>query len=224
LRKSVPRAPSRVLERGRRTVIDFESNAVARLFDAAETVFANEGFAGASMDQIATLAGLNKATIYYHIGNKEKLYQEILKRHFSRFADRLERELADCEDPLEGLRGIVRIHAEEYSRSRASTRTIAHELADGLSRTGAEVRAIVWRILGVTKRYVDTAGARGLLPPLDLLSVHYLLVGPLILHEIVIPVAPTAAEPPSDWRPPESTLAAMQDLIARIVVPALAGR
>jgi hypothetical protein len=31
--------------------------------------FAGEGFAGARMDEIADRAGVNKATIYYHVGD-----------------------------------------------------------------------------------------------------------------------------------------------------------
>ena len=39
-------ASAGVLERGRRTVIDFDSAAVGRIMDAAEAVFAEKSFAG----------------------------------------------------------------------------------------------------------------------------------------------------------------------------------
>jgi AcrR family transcriptional regulator len=224
LKKKGPTTTSSVLKRGRRTVIDFDSDAVERLLDAAETVFANEGFAGAIMDDIATLAGLTKATIYYHIGNKEAIYQQILKRHFSRFADRLENELSDCDDPLEGLRGVVRIHCEEFDRSLASTRTISHELANNLAHANAEVQAIVWRILEVTRRFVDLATTRGMLPPLDPVVVHHLLVGPLLLNAMVVPIPLAFAELPSGWKPPVSQLAALGQLISQVVIPGLAVR
>ena len=217
-------ASAGVLERGRRTVIDFDSEAVARIMDAAEAIFAEKSFAGARMDDIAALAGLNKASIYYHIGNKEKLYQEILKRHFSRFADRLEKELANCDDPIEGLCGVVRIHAEEFGRNLASTRTIAHEIADGLSRTSPEARAIVQRVVGVTARFLDRAAERGVLPPLNPVVVHHILVGPLQMNALVVPVTAESARSHPGGSHAATNLTAMGELIAQIVLPGLAAR
>ena len=40
---------------------------IQRIFDAATKTFAAKGFAGARMDEIARLARVNKATIYYHV-------------------------------------------------------------------------------------------------------------------------------------------------------------
>ena len=52
-----------------------------RIFDAARKTFADKGFAGARMDEIARMARVNKATIYYHIGDKRTLYERILNDH-----------------------------------------------------------------------------------------------------------------------------------------------
>ena len=51
-----------------------------RILDAAEKVFSNRGFDGASMRDITARAGVNLPTIYYHFGSKHGLMQAVLNR------------------------------------------------------------------------------------------------------------------------------------------------
>ncbi len=55
-----------------------QSDTVKRIIEGATQVFASGGFAGASVDEIAKSAGVNKASIYYHVGDKESLYGLVL--------------------------------------------------------------------------------------------------------------------------------------------------
>ncbi|MEY9873248.1 AcrR family transcriptional regulator [Streptacidiphilus sp. MAP12-33] len=52
----------------------------ARLLDAAFAEFAAHGIAGARVDRIAENAGANKRMIYIYFGNKEQLFDEVLRR------------------------------------------------------------------------------------------------------------------------------------------------
>ena len=45
-----------------------------RIFDAAVQEFAENGFAGARIDRIAELAGVNKQRIYAYFNDKEGLF------------------------------------------------------------------------------------------------------------------------------------------------------
>jgi AcrR family transcriptional regulator len=50
------------------------------LLDAAEIVFAEKGFYGATLDDIATRAGFTKGAVYSNFRNKEDLLLELLNR------------------------------------------------------------------------------------------------------------------------------------------------
>jgi len=54
-----------------------------RILSAAIPVFARKGRHGAHMEEIANLAHINKAMIYYIFHNKDELYQEVLKFVFN---------------------------------------------------------------------------------------------------------------------------------------------
>ena len=55
------------------------------LLEAATTVFAAQGYDGASVREIAARAEANQAAISYHFGGKEGLYREVLKRAVAAF-------------------------------------------------------------------------------------------------------------------------------------------
>ena len=63
-----------------------------RILEAATEEFARFGLSGARIDRIADGAGANKRMLYYHVGNKEKLYLEVLEAAYERIRA-AEREL-----------------------------------------------------------------------------------------------------------------------------------
>lgn len=48
--------------------------------DAAQRLFAEKGFAGTSMREIASRSGVSQPLIYYHFGSKEGLYSAVKER------------------------------------------------------------------------------------------------------------------------------------------------
>ena len=50
----------------------------AAVVDAARTLFLRHGYAGTTMEEIATLAGLTKRTVYNNYGGKDALFAEIV--------------------------------------------------------------------------------------------------------------------------------------------------
>ena len=53
-----------------------------RILKVAEKIFAEKGFAGARIDEIARAAQVNKALIYYYFENKQSLLDELFRGFF----------------------------------------------------------------------------------------------------------------------------------------------
>lgn len=53
------------------------------ILDAAEVVFAESSFGGATMQAIADASGLPKANLHYYFSSKEKLYRRVVERIFT---------------------------------------------------------------------------------------------------------------------------------------------
>ncbi|MEU0840761.1 TetR family transcriptional regulator [Streptomyces sp. NPDC005962] len=78
----------------------------ARLLDAAFAEFAAYGIAGARVDRIAEAASANKRLIYAYFGNKEQLFDEVLRRAMTAGAESVS---FDVED-LPGYAGAIFDH------------------------------------------------------------------------------------------------------------------
>jgi AcrR family transcriptional regulator len=69
-----------------------------RLLDAAEPLFAQRGFAGTSLQDIARAAGIREPGIYNHFTSKEALYSCVLKRVLAPLRELMDITLRDTVD------------------------------------------------------------------------------------------------------------------------------
>ena len=74
--------------------------------------FAKSGFDGARVDEIAAEAGVNKATLYYRIGNKEAIYEEIFVEIISSILTQLEQRIQIKDSPEEQLVVFANVFAK----------------------------------------------------------------------------------------------------------------
>ena len=78
------------------------------LTDVALAVFAERGYDGASMDDVARAAGITKASIYHHVTGKEALLERGLKRALDALFAILDEGDARSGYAVDRLRYIVR--------------------------------------------------------------------------------------------------------------------
>ncbi|NHB77180.1 TetR/AcrR family transcriptional regulator [Rhodobacter calidifons] len=92
------------LKPGRRTNIRRENERA--ILDAAEKVFAEAGFGGATMQLIADMAGLPKANLHYYFATKEDLYRKVVQQIFEIWLDAAS-SFDDAPGPVEGIGAYI---------------------------------------------------------------------------------------------------------------------
>ncbi len=71
-----------------------------KILTAAQTVFIRKGMDGARMQEIANEAGINKALLHYYFRTKEKLFEAIFKKVFSKILPNL-MDMVNSAEPFE---------------------------------------------------------------------------------------------------------------------------
>lgn len=89
---------------GRRTDIRRENERA--ILEAAEKVFAEAGFGGATMQLIADMAGLPKANLHYYFATKEDLYRRVVQQIFEIWLDAAS-SFDDAPGPVEGIGAYI---------------------------------------------------------------------------------------------------------------------
>lgn len=77
-----------------------------KILAVAEKVFAQKGFDGARVDEIAKKAGVNKALLYYYFKSKKQILEEII----GQFVDVFINSLARYADNVEALMNVDEIN------------------------------------------------------------------------------------------------------------------
>ena len=91
---------------GRPAARDRKPYDAALLTDIAMSVFAERGYDGASLEDIASAAGIAKSSVYYHVAGKEDLLARGLERGFRSTFDLLEAEESADGPSIERLRNV----------------------------------------------------------------------------------------------------------------------
>jgi TetR/AcrR family transcriptional regulator, regulator of cefoperazone and chloramphenicol sensitivity len=159
-----------------------------RLLDAAGEVFADKGFASATVREICRKAGANIAAVNYHFGDKQKLYAAV-------FADTHPKEIAFSPADFEGLspenqlREFIRQflrHLLDPGRPSCHGRLIAREMTvpTGVLETfvETEVRPRVAALHGII------SGLVGELPPRVIAKCSLSVVGQMLHYHTGRPI------------------------------------
>ncbi|MGB2769567.1 MAG: helix-turn-helix domain-containing protein [Candidatus Zixiibacteriota bacterium] len=81
-------------------------NTFEKILHTARIEFARHGLAGARVDRIASLAGVNKAMIYYHFRSKENLHRVVIDQELGKVKKLMEEALAQDTDPESSFRKL----------------------------------------------------------------------------------------------------------------------
>jgi AcrR family transcriptional regulator len=109
------------------------------LLEAAEHVFVERGFAGASVEEIARRAGVALATLYKTLPSKEAVFTLVIERRITMFLERVRADSAEGA-PVRRLEAVVRAtfeffaaHGNTFRMYLAATQGLPWNIRSGLS-------------------------------------------------------------------------------------------
>lgn len=79
----------------------------SQILSAAEKVFQTKGMDGARMQEIADMAGINKAMLHYYYRSKQLLFEAVFKNAFSLLAPQLNKILNDDSSVEEKIKNFT---------------------------------------------------------------------------------------------------------------------
>lgn len=106
------------------------NNTRLTVIEQASRLYAEKGYDGVSMRDIAAATGITPASLYHHFSDKEQLVRESLAYVFSQRAAPLETLLTSNQTPTEKLRAFVNWFAHLMCEDKIFTSLLARELLD----------------------------------------------------------------------------------------------
>lgn len=161
-----PRARTRIQQRNRELIRE-----------AALDVFSQQGFRGATLDQIAERAGLSKPNLLYYFPSKEAIHLDLLSRLLDTWLDPL-RTLDPAGDPTREILAYVRRKLDLSRDYPRESRLFANEVLQGAPRLsellGGELKLLVDEKAAVLRQWA-AEGRIADLPPHHLIFAIWAL-------------------------------------------------
>jgi AcrR family transcriptional regulator len=113
-----------------------------RLLAAAARVFADRGFAGASMRDLARASSMSLAGMYYYVEGKDDLLFQIQKACFEQVSSGAQDAVRGARDAEARLSAFVRHHVRFFTSHMAEMKVLAHEAESLTGDKLAEIRRL----------------------------------------------------------------------------------
>lgn len=176
------------------------------ILDAAEELFANQGFGATSIKQIGERSGTNPALIYYYFEDKVGLYREVL----ARIGQTLAAAAAANRRPgrpiaQRSVESIVAAQAELLVRHPRAARLIVRELIDhGAAHAQPVIHRLASEVFRPAVVAIEAAQARGeIRADLDAPAAVVSTIAQLVYFVLAEPVVRALFERGADFPSPD---------------------
>jgi TetR/AcrR family transcriptional regulator len=134
------------------------------------------------MDRIAAEAGVNKAALYYHVGNKQALYTAVLHSVFVTTTDKLRESISSERLPEAKLTAYVRNFIQTVEENPAIPPIMLRELAAGGRSFPPIIVEDFLQIISLLDSILVEGVEQGDFIPMNPLLLHLMIIGPVALY------------------------------------------
>lgn len=165
-----------------------------KILNCATKMFAQHGFAGTIMDDLAKKSDVNKASIYYHHKDKATLYDSALTALFTPIADAVIAAVETETDPIKRLESHIHTFARANADSPYFAAILMREMASGGINMPVNARKQMERILSLLSKTLKMGESTGVFKPAQALMIHFMIVGTLNLFVTSLPFRKSLTE------------------------------
>jgi len=118
-----------------------------RILRQAAELFAQQGYGGTSMNEVAQACGVSKAALYHYVRDKSELLALIALTHVGRLEQLTHEVLAQAAPPEERLRRLIHRFVQEYAGARHEHRVLTEDVKFLGPQEQAQVTAAQRRVV-----------------------------------------------------------------------------
>jgi AcrR family transcriptional regulator len=205
-------------------VIDIEKpgKTAEKILTAARAVFAENGYSGAHVDEIAERAGVNKATLYYQIGDKDTLYTNVIHQVLGNTAKNIAGAVAKADHPEEKLKAYIHYIANTVDKNPELPPIMMREIASGGQTLPQVVIEDIASVLKVLIGILDQGKKKGIFTDTIPFLIHMMIVGTILFYKKALPIKDRQSWLPVSIKARNKKLkGSLGDEVAKLVLKAI---
>ena len=168
-----------------------------RLLAAGEALFAERGFVGTSVRELAARAGCNLSLIHYYFGSKDGLLTELVRRKAGQVGELLDAVAVEAPDAPAAVRAFVASMVDFATENQAFMRMMFREVIGTPHPAFDAMRARIGKNLQLLDGVLAAGQTAGHLRPVDRPVAAMGLVGMTLFYFVALPLTTTLLGPPT---------------------------
>ena len=171
-------------------VIDIEKpgKTAEKILTAARAVFAENGYSGTHMSEIALRAGVNKATLYYQIGDKDTLYANVIHQVIGNIAQNIALAVANANGPEEKIHAYINTIVEAVDKNPEIPSIMMREVASGGATMPRVVLEDIASILTIVAGVLEEGRKKRVFIETVPFLIHMMVMGTILFYKKALPI------------------------------------
>ena len=124
------------------------------IFNAAIKVFSIEGYDSATVEEIASEAGVAKGTLYYNFQGKEEIFKFVIDEGMKLIKNEVLDAIKDIDDPLEKLKISAKVQLRYVYNNKEFFRVIMSQIWGDKNRH-QEMRQVIRRLVNINSNRIN---------------------------------------------------------------------
>lgn len=147
-----------------------------KIFEAAMELFAKQGYDGTSVDEITSVVGIAKGTLYYHFSSKEEIYNFLIVEGMNLFKNSIEIQAAKHENAIDKLKAAILVQLRIMEKYESLITLIIGQMW-GKEERNLLCRQCIYEYTEIIENIVNNGTEKGEIIPQDAKTVSSMIFG-----------------------------------------------
>ena len=198
------------------------SKTAEKILTAARAAFAEYGYSGTHVDEIAQRAGVNKASLYYQIGDKDTLYANVIHQVLGNIAQGIAQAVAKVDNPEKKLNAYILFIADAVDKNPEIPPIMMREVASGGTNLPRVVVEDIASVLTILTGILEEGRKNGIFTEVVPFLIHMMILGSILFYKGAVPIKDKQMWLPADVRARDKKLkGSLGEEVARMVLKAI---
>ena len=131
-----------------------------KIFETAVDLFAKKGYDGTSVEEITSVVGIAKGTLYYHFSSKEEIFNFLIEEGMKLLKNSIEIKISKYSNTIDKIKAIILIEIKTIVKYENLITLVISEMW-GKEERNLRCRKYVFEYISIIEEIIKEGIAKG---------------------------------------------------------------